>query len=100
MSELHRYWAWRTNSGLTVLPASGPNTRRVVKGAPGGTPDIFVVLRGGRLVGLEVKTATGKLRPSQEAWAARAERHGVPYAVVRGVFEALTFVKRVENGHA
>jgi hypothetical protein len=100
--------AWRANSGTQVLAATSKARRRVIKGAPAGTPDILLVLPvqarvlslgaagmalessvWGALCGLEVKSATGTQQPSQKAWQATAERHGVRYAVVRSVREAL-----------
>lgn len=100
--------AWRANSGTQVLAATPKAKRRVIKGAPAGTPDILLVLPvqarvlslgsagmalessvWAALCGLEVKSAIGTQRPTQKAWQATAERHGVRYAVVRSVREAL-----------
>lgn len=94
-------WAWRANSGTQVIAASKRARRRAIKGAPAGTPDILLVLRRvpgcdddvGALCGLEVKSETGTQRLSQKAWQAKAERHGVRYAVVRSVREALAAVE-------
>lgn len=87
-------WAWRANAGSRVMPATDRSARRMFRGAPAGTPDILGVLPGGRLFGLEAKTARGRVRPSQSAWHATAERHGVLVAVVRSVSEALAAVDR------
>lgn len=89
-------WAWRANSGTQVIKASSRARRRVIKGAPAGTPDILLVLPKnffGTLCGLEVKTATGRQLPSQRAWQAKAEANGVRYAVVRSIREALAAVE-------
>jgi hypothetical protein len=105
-------WAWRANSGTQVLKATAKAQRRVIRGAPAGTPDILLVLpvrktavclgddgmtieerAYGALCGLEVKTATGRQLPSQKAWQARAEAAGVRYAVVRSIKEALAAVE-------
>jgi hypothetical protein len=105
---LRGFWAWRANSGTQVIKATVRTRRRVIKGAPAGTPDILVVLPvrvvgagrlpdgdwfAGSLCGLEVKTEEGKQRPSQKLWQAKAKRHGVRYAVVRSVREALAAVE-------
>ena len=83
---MRRVWAWRVNSGAMAVN---------YRGAPAGTPDILVVLPpNGRLVGLEVKTATGQQAPSQVAWHAKAGANGVPYAVVRSTGEALEFLQK------
>ena len=81
-------WAWRVNSGATVVGAGG--SRRMFRGAPPGTPDIRVEMPSGYL---EVKSATGKLTDYQKAWHARAEREGVRVAVVRSAAEALRVVE-------
>lgn len=82
---------WRTNSGVLVLGAGAQ--RRVMRGNPAGSPDILgVVGKRGRLVGLEVKTADGKLRPSQAAWHAKMRTRGVSVEVVRSIREALAWV--------
>jgi hypothetical protein len=106
---LRGIWAWRANSGTQVIAATVRTGRRVIKGAPAGTPDILLVLPvrvvgsgrlpdafqyAGSLCGLEVKADDGRQRPSQRAWQAKAERHGVRYAVVRSVIEALAVVDR------
>lgn len=89
---LRGIWAWRANSGTQVINATLRTRRRVIKGAPAGTPDILLVLPGGLLCGLEVKTEEGTQRPSQRLWQAKAERYGVRYAVVRSIVEALAVV--------
>lgn len=132
--HLKGVWAWRVNSSLTVLPAQASHGRRVIKGAPAGTPDILLViplthclfkklgsegeiagleqmpvfepaiggmrLPLGVLHGLEVKTVTGKQLPSQRAWESKAARHGVGYAVVRSIGEALATVEAWRTGKA
>lgn len=87
--KLKGVWAWRANSGTQVLAATCSAQRRVIRGAPAGTPDVLLVLSSGRLCGIEVKTATGRLRPSQRAWANTAAAHAVRYALVRSIGEAL-----------
>lgn len=103
-------FAWRANSGTQVIKAEGSHARRVIRGADAGTPDILLVLpvyadvavgqteRLGVLAGLEVKTATGKLQPSQVAWHARAEKFGVRVGVCRSVGEALALVQNWSGG--
>lgn len=110
---LRGVWAWRANSGTQVIKATMRTRRRVIKGAPAGTPDILLVLPkkafGGFLVpathplgagpsfaalcGIEVKSPDGRQRASQKLWQGKAERHGVRYAVVRSVKEALAVVE-------
>lgn len=106
--QLRGVFCWRANSGTQVIKATSRSRRRVIKGAPAGTPDILLVLPklvggdeysrlamriDGFLCGLEVKTATGRQQPSQRAWQAKAEASGVRYSVVRSVREALATVE-------
>lgn len=105
-------WAWRANSGTQVLSATSKVKRRVIKGAPAGTPDILLVLPHGMiaddfdqklvlvgaLCGLEVKSATGPQRPSQRAWQRRAVANGVRYEVVRSVKQAIAVVEVWRDG--
>ncbi len=83
---------WRQNSGLLFF-----GKRRIILGAA-GLPDIIVVLPPtGKLVGLEVKSAKGKLRPSQEAMRDRFQATGATYHVVRTLLDAMNalgWVKR------
>lgn len=59
-----------------------------------GSPDLVGVLRGGRALALEVKSATGRVRPEQAAWLAAFERLGGVGGVVRSVEEAMNVIDR------
>ena len=56
-------------------------------GVVAGIPDLFVMMPGGRVGFLEVKTAGGALSKAQLAICARMTELAVPFAVVRGVDE-------------
>lgn len=47
-----------------------------------GYPDRLVLLPGGRLYLIETKAPNGRLRPMQEVFISRAEKIGVPVAVL------------------
>lgn len=49
-----------------------------------GVPDRLVMLPGGRMYLVELKTVTGRLRPIQAAWHTRAARMGITVHVVHG----------------
>jgi hypothetical protein len=54
-----------------------------------GVPDILGYLySSGRMVALEVKTATGRTSPAQDAFIGKASQAGVVCAVVRSPLEA------------
>ena len=57
-----------------------------------GVPDLLVAPRrpvDERMVFIEVKAAKGRLRASQLAWRAEAERRGIRVAVARTLDEAI-----------
>jgi hypothetical protein len=56
-----------------------------------GAPDL-IVLKEGRVWFFEVKTKTGRVRPSQKLFAERLRQHGFEYFVVRSLDEALKIV--------
>ena len=84
---------WRQNSGHIGL-----GFRRVELG-PDGAPDIIVIVPpSGRILGLEVKSASGSLRPSQKAFRERLETSGGIFRVVRSLEEAKDTVAGVLGG--
>jgi len=89
------FWAMRLNSGTTVL-GEGPS-KRVIKMAPAGTPDILVLVPYGFL---EVKAERGKLNPAQWAWHCKAAEKGIRVRTVRSIREALDVVKEWSNGNS
>ena len=61
-------------------------------GAGDGVPDVLVFSRTGALVFIEFKTAKGKLRASQVAFAERLTSYDVRHGVARTLDEALALV--------
>lgn len=69
---------WRQNSGTVFLG------NRVVRLGEDGLPDIVVIVPpNGRVVGLEVKSARGQLRPAQKLFRDSLTSSGGLYYVVR-----------------
>ena len=60
-----------------------------------GLPDRLVVLPGGRVVWVELKTETGRLRPVQEIMIRRLRSMGHTVFVPHGLEEALAVVEEV-----
>ncbi len=78
---------WRQNSG-TVF-AGG----RVIRLGEEGLPDIVCVIPpNGHFLGLEVKSAKGKIRPAQAEFADRIRSIGGSYVVVRTLEQAMRAV--------
>lgn len=81
--ESSGYLHWRQQSGNVILG------RRCIKMGPEGLPDIVVIVPpNGHLLGLEVKSASGTVRPSQKAMRAVWEANGASYVIVRSLEEA------------
>lgn len=75
---------WRANCGA----ARARDGRLVRFGVP-GQADILGLTGTGRFLAIEVKTATGKLRPDQERFRDIVTRFGGLYFVVRSAEDAV-----------
>lgn len=81
---------WRQNSGVVFA-----GHRMILLGEE-GLPDIVcIVPPGGRMLGLEVKSSKGKLRPKQIEMAERIREAGGVYRVVRSLEQAKNVVAEV-----
>lgn len=77
---------WRNNTGA-FRAESGSFIRYGAK----GSPDIFAVKRpSGRLVGIEVKDAKGRLTEDQAAFGVALARAGGTYIVARSLDDVIT----------
>jgi hypothetical protein len=74
--KLHKIFAWPSEN----YRAHG----RAFIGEP-GMPDITGMLPGGRFLGIEVKTATGKQSDNQKAFQARCDKEGGLYILARSL---------------
>jgi hypothetical protein len=84
---------WRNNSGV----ASTRDGSRFVRFGVPGQADLSGILKGGRRVELEVKTAAGRVSPQQQAFGEMVSRYGGLYAVVRCVEDAVAAVDGAFN---
>lgn len=74
---------WRQNSGWAFAG------KRMIRLGPEGLPDVIVIIGPhGKFLGLEIKSATGQLRPSQEEFCEKATKAGAMYRVVRSLEQA------------
>jgi hypothetical protein len=88
---------WRTLGRPDTLVAAIPNARSF--GQAGLTKGLFdLLVIGGTLpsgVGfLELKTASGKVRPEQEAFRLLCVTWGIPCAITRGLDEPISLLER------
>jgi hypothetical protein len=65
---------------VNATSAFGVRMRAGIK----GQCDLYGVVRGGRHLEIELKSATGSLRAEQKAWRAWCVQWGVPYALLEG----------------
>lgn len=85
---------WRNNSGAMKTEGGG-----FIKFGATGSPDILGILApSGRLIGLEVKNAKGKVSEHQEAWLKEAAELGAVVGVVRSIDEACALIEGALNG--
>jgi len=86
---------WRNNTGA-LKDSSG---RAVRFGLAVGSADLIGILApAGRLVALEVKTATGRTTPEQDLFLDLVRRRGGFAAVVRSADDALAAIVRARAG--
>jgi hypothetical protein len=87
-------WAARMNSGAgKITYASGATSQFMRWGFP-GCPDVIGQLRGGRVLLMEIKSATGRVRPEQQAFLEKAIAAGACGGIVRNVDDALALLNK------
>lgn len=96
---VHRYFFWRNNN--IPAPIRGGKFRAMPKYTPAGMPDVFVVKKGGMLIGIEFKRPMYEYRtktyhtnarrslqtPAQQDFEMRMLEIGAFYFVVHSVEE-------------
>jgi hypothetical protein len=101
---------WRNNVGTAVYGNDRPckqcghverKVRRVKYGLQVGSSDLIGVLRpSGRLLAVEVKTATGRASEEQKLFLELVRDCGGAATMSRSPEEALEFVERVRRGES
>ena len=91
---------WPELRWLFAVPNGGWRAKRTAaamkaEGAQAGVPDYLLPVGRGGYAGLaiELKTATGRVRPEQRAWLAHLESQGWQTAVARGWEQAWDVVR-------
>lgn len=83
-------WFSRMNSGAYAL-GEGKDKRYIKFGFP-GCPDIMGMMTGGRLLCIEVKRPSGRLREAQAAFISKVSSQGGIAFVARSVDDLRTFL--------
>jgi hypothetical protein len=86
------YKCWVINSGQILLRG------RAVQLMPTGSGDIQGMLRNGLVYFLEVKKPGEKQNEAELEWERVCKEHGVPYAVVETIDDAVSQVRRWADG--
>lgn len=76
---------WRNNTGIL----KDANGRPIKFGLCKGSADLIGIAKDGKFLAVEVKTATGRVRPEQELFIAAVKRAGGRAGVARCVQDAL-----------
>lgn len=87
--EILRLWGarkdvftWRQNTGVAKM-----GNRSVRFGVPGAPDIMMIVAPWGTVVGVEVKSATGRQSPEQKRFQAAMEARGGVYCLARSVVD-------------
>lgn len=82
--------SWRVRAGLEGLVVKSKAARRKAKeaGRKPGWPDLHFISGTGQAF-VELKTATGRMRPAQSAFQVWCKEQGIPHAVCRSLDEVL-----------
>lgn len=81
----------RQSDGTVIIR----HARRFQTGLPIGFPDLIVLLPNGRVVFMEVKTATGKIRPEQKRMHNFLEGMHQHHCIARSVEDAVNITKKI-----
>jgi hypothetical protein len=79
----------RINSGM----ARAMRTESIVHLAPQGTPDLLVLFPEGKVLWIEVKTRTGRIRPDQVQMHDRLRSLGHDVVILRSADELVELMK-------
>lgn len=77
---------------LNAVTAAGGLCKKIKFIGTLGAPDRLVLLPGGRLFFVELKSPTGPMQPSQEVVFPKLERRGFPVHILRGTKEVYEFI--------
>lgn len=90
--KLCRIFSWRNNNGAVFDPKIG-TFRSPPKHSLKGIPDILGILKGGRLLALEVKKQGGRVSPEQSDFIKKAVELGALCAVVYSLDDVIEVLK-------
>ncbi len=83
---------WRQNSGTFQERNRDGSVRYIRANTAKGMSDIMGVMKDGRTLAIEVKSATGRMRPGQEEFLATIRQAGGVAGVCRSVEDAVALL--------
>ena len=93
---LKKYVVVRINSGMRMIGKRVLRFYHIANnGSSSGFPDL-IAIKNNKIVMVEVKTSTGKLRQSQEEFINLAEKHGNTILVASSWEEVLKHIEAIE----
>ena len=99
IGSLPDLYLWRNSPGKAEVWDPQTGAPRMLSFGVVGSADLCgILLPHGRFLGLEVKTATGRVEPHQEAWLARIRSFGGFACVVRSEAQACEAIARARQG--
>jgi hypothetical protein len=66
---------------------------------PQGVPDRLLLMPGGHVVFIEMKTAIGRVQPGQRDFLKELSRMRVPWRIIRSVDEFTALLDQLERTH-
>jgi hypothetical protein len=84
---------WRQNSGTFQERNRDGSVRYIRANTAKGMSDIMGVMKDGRTLAIEVKSATGRMRPGQEEFLATIRQAGGVAGVCRSVEDAVALLE-------
>lgn len=87
-------WVKRMNTGAGRLAYEGGRQSRFIQFGFPGCPDLWGMLKDGRLLCIEVKAATGTLRPEQAEFLALVNQHNGVAFVARDPEDIIHHLKK------
>lgn len=82
---------------IEFVKRSGGLCLKFVSPGNAGVPDRIVLLPGGVVGFVELKTETGRLAPIQKAWLAKLQRLGFDAQVLYGIEEVKAYAARLSE---
>lgn len=96
--KLRGVFAWRVNTGAMKIPGAPGKRERFIRFGFPGVSDIIGILDDGRLLAVEVKSATGQATADQLIFLAEVAKRGGVAFVARSIEDVDTHIFQIGYG--